>query len=119
MRKEKLDYFKKLLTIQLNELLGLANNTLISMLDIVDNEPDPLDRASIELERSSLLRIRSRERKLIFKIKDALERIEDGTFGICEICEEEISIGRLKARPVTSHCIECKTKMEAEEKAYQ
>jgi DnaK suppressor protein len=64
-----------------------------------------------------MLRIRDREHKLIKKIKKALERIDNGTFGICETCGEEISVKRLKARPVTSQCIECKSKEEALEKA--
>ncbi len=119
MTKEDLDFFKNLLTLQLNQLRGLANSTLSTLLDDVEHASDPLDRATLESERSSMLRIRDRESKLIDKIKKALENIENGTFGICEICEEEISIERLKARPVTSHCIECKTKMEAEEKVYQ
>ena len=116
MTKEDLDFFKTLLTTQLSELLGVANTTINSLLDVLDNAPDPLDRATIESERSSMLRIRDRESKLIHKILRTLERIEDGTFGICEICEEEIHIERLKVRPVTSHCIECKTKMEALER---
>jgi DnaK suppressor protein len=62
------------------------------------------------------VRIRDRERKLISKIKEALERIEGGTFGICEVCGEEISEERLKARPVTTLCIDCKTEEEEKEK---
>jgi DnaK suppressor protein len=61
------------------------------------------------------LRLRDRDRKLIRKIEEALERIEDGTFGICEECGEEIGIPRLKARPVTTLCIKCKSKQEEEE----
>ena len=75
------------------------------------------DRAALESDRNFMLRIRDREHKLIKKIKKALERIENGTFGICETCGEEISVKRLKARPVTSQCIECKSKEEALEKA--
>ena len=108
-----------MLTAKLNELLGVANSTITRLLDDADQSPDPLDRASLESERIHMLRIRDRESKLMRKIKKSLESIEDGTFGICEICEEEISVERLKARPVTSHCIICKTKMEAEEKAYR
>jgi DnaK suppressor protein len=63
-----------------------------------------------------VLRIRDRERKLIFKIQEALTRIDEGTFGICEECGEEIGIERLKARPVTTLCIECKSSQEVEEK---
>jgi DnaK suppressor protein len=64
-----------------------------------------------------MLRIRDRENKLIKKIKKALDRIETGTFGACETCGEDITIKRLKARPVTTQCIDCKTKEEAFEKA--
>ena len=63
-----------------------------------------------------MLRIRDREHKLIYKIKQALDRIEEGTFGVCDSCGEDISIKRLKARPVTTQCIDCKTKEEAQEK---
>jgi len=64
-----------------------------------------------------MLRIRDRESKLILKVKKALVRIEIGTFGICEACGEDISFDRLKARPVTTQCIDCKTKEENLEKA--
>jgi len=82
-----------------------------------ENFPDPTDRASLESERNFMLRIRDRENKLIKKVRKALNRIEKGTFGICEECGENISIKRLKARPVTTQCIDCKTKEEASEKA--
>ena len=78
--------------------------------------PDPNDRAAAETETIISLRIRDRERKFIEKIKGALERIEEGTYGICEECEEEISEGRLKARPTTTLCIECKRAQENQEK---
>ena len=99
--------------------MGLANNTISSLLDVMDRAPDPLDRATLDIDRTSMLRIRDRESKLIRKIKKTLESIYDGTFGICEMCEEEIGFERLKARPVTSHCIKCKTIMEAVEKTYK
>jgi DnaK suppressor protein len=86
------------------------------MIDEKENLPDPADRATLESDRNFTLRIRDRERQLIGKIKDALERIEDGTYGICESCEEEISEKRLKARPVTTLCIDCKKKQEDEER---
>jgi DnaK suppressor protein len=60
--------------------------------------------------------MRDRERKLITKIKEALERIENGTYGICEECEEEIFEGRLNARPVTKLCIDCKSRQESDER---
>ncbi|MFH1675240.1 MAG: RNA polymerase-binding protein DksA [Pseudomonadota bacterium] len=117
MDEKDLEYFKKSLTDQLEGLLGEATKTVSGMTGQKENFPDPTDRASLESDRNFILRIRDRERKLIAKIKKALERIEAGTFGICERCGEEISAKRLKARPVTTLCIECKTQEEAREKA--
>ncbi|MDI6752902.1 MAG: RNA polymerase-binding protein DksA [Thermodesulfobacteriota bacterium] len=116
MKKERLAYFKELLTERLGILLSEAEKTVTGMTNDKDTFPDPTDRANLETDRNFLLRIRDRERKLILKIKEALARIEDRTFGICEECGEEISEERLKARPMTTLCIECKTKAEAEEK---
>lgn len=116
MEKEKLQYFKELLTARLEALLNEAEKTVSGMTNDKNTFPDPTDRANLESDRNFLLRIRDRERKLILKIKEALNRIEEGTFGICEECGAEISEERLKARPVTTLCIECKTKAEAEEK---
>jgi DnaK suppressor protein len=116
MKKERLAYFEELLTNRLEGLLNEAEKTVTGMTNDKNTFPDPTDRANLETDRNFLLRIRDRERKLILKIKEALARIEDGTFGICEECGEEISEERLKARPMTTLCIECKTKAEAEEK---
>ena len=117
MKKKDVQYFKEFLTKRLEELLSHADDTVSGMTAPKDNFPDPTDRASLESDRNFMLRIRDRENKLIKKIKKALERIDNGTFGICEKCGEDISIKRLKARPVTTQCIECKTKEEAVEKA--
>jgi DnaK suppressor protein len=116
MKQEDLLYFKKLLQDRLQELLQEAEKTVQDMSDNGTFFPDPADRASAEAERNFLLRIRERERKLIAKIREALERIENGTFGICEECGDDIDLERLKARPVTTLCIECKRKQEALEK---
>jgi DnaK suppressor protein len=116
LSKEQQDFFKNLLNEQLEELLNEVNKTVTDMSDDNENMPDPSDRATLESDRNFTLRIRDRERKLIGKIKDALERIEQGTYGICESCDEDISEQRLKARPVTTLCIECKQKQEDEEK---
>jgi DnaK suppressor protein len=78
--------------------------------------PDPLDRATYETDRSFTLRIRDRESVLINKIKQSLEDIEDGIYGICDACGRDISVNRLRARPVARHCIACKTKMEKQER---
>ena len=116
MKKKDLEYFKKLLTQRLQTLLAEASDTVSGMTDEKATFPDPTDRASMESERNFELRIRDRERKLISKIKDALVRIEAGTYGICEECGENISDERLKARPVTTLCIDCKKKQENQEK---
>ncbi len=115
MKKERLAYFRELLTERLKVLLNDAEKTVTGMTNDKNTFPDPTDRANLETDRNFELRIRDRERKLILKIQEALGRIEQGTFGICEECGEEISEERLKARPVTTLCIECKTKAEAEE----
>jgi DnaK suppressor protein len=116
LNKKKKEYFKKWLNQKLDELLDEVNRTVNGMTDPSEKFPDPTDRATAESERNFTLRIRDRERKLIGKIKEALEKIENGTYGICEECEEWIAEGRLVARPVTTLCIECKTSQEVGEK---
>ena len=117
MEEKDLSFFKELLTERLNDLLSHADNTVTGMTVPKENFADPTDRASHEANRNFELRIRDREHKLIKKVKKALQRISDGVFGICESCGEDISIPRLKARPVTTQCIECKTREEVLEKA--
>jgi DnaK suppressor protein len=116
MEEKDLQDFRKLLVERLEELLNQADDTVSGMTTQKENLPDPTDRASLEADRNFMLRIRDRENKLIKKIREAVERIDSGTYGICETCGEEIAIERLKARPVTTQCIECKTKAEAMEK---
>jgi DnaK suppressor protein len=116
IKKEHKEYFKNLLSKRLSDLLQEANRTVSGMTDLNENFPDPTDRATMESDRNFTLRIRDRERKLIGKIQEALDRIEDGTFGICEECGEEISFERLSARPVTTLCIDCKKRQENEER---
>ena len=116
MDKDRLEYFKDLLTKRREGLVAEASQTIVEMSDDEETFPDPTDRASLETDRNFLLRIRDRERKLILKIDEALERIEDSTFGICELCGDDISEERLKARPVTTLCIDCKTDSEEKEK---
>ncbi|AJF05547.1 MAG: RNA polymerase-binding protein DksA [Geoalkalibacter sp.] len=116
MEKEKLEEFRQILQNQLNELLREAGKTMSEMTSEKSNLPDITDLATAESDRNFELRIRDRERKLIKKIQEALERIDDGSFGICEVCEEEIGEARLRARPVTTYCIDCKTEQERQEK---
>ena len=116
MDEKDLAYFKNHLTQWMEELLDHADDTVERLLDSHEHLADPLDRASAESDRTWTLRIRGRESMLIKKIKNSLEDIENGDYGICEDCGEDISIQRLKARPVTSLCINCKTKRETAEK---
>ncbi|MDH3997901.1 MAG: RNA polymerase-binding protein DksA [Desulfuromonadales bacterium] len=116
MNKAKVEEFRQLLQDQMDQLLQEADKTVSEMTDEKTNFPDPTDRASLESDRNFELRIRDRERKLISKIREALDRIDDDEFGECEDCGDQIGEARLKARPVTTLCIECKTEQERQEK---
>jgi DnaK suppressor protein len=115
-KPEKLEAFRAMLYQKINELLSEAGKTVSEMTSTKENFPDPTDRASLESDRNFELRIRDRERKLIMKMQEAIKRIDDGIFGICEVCGGPISEKRLMARPVTTSCIDCKTKQEKIEK---
>ncbi|MEE8575086.1 MAG: RNA polymerase-binding protein DksA [Thermodesulfobacteriota bacterium] len=117
MGNENIEYFRELLNNRLEELLNEAGKTVVGMSGAKEEHfPDPTDRASLETDRNFLLRVKDRERKLILKVQEALERIDDGDFGICEHCGEPISKERLEVRPVTTSCIECKKEEEETEK---
>jgi DnaK suppressor protein len=116
MKPEKLEFYRFMLTHKISDLLGEAEKTVSEMTSAKENFPDPNDRASLESDRNFELRIRDRERKLIMKMREAIQRIDEGVFGICDICGGPISEKRLMARPVTTHCIDCKTKEEKLEK---
>jgi DnaK suppressor protein len=117
MDKEKIEEFRQILIERRDAILAEAEKTVSGLTDGKENFPDPTDRATVEWDRNFTLRIRDRERKLLKKIEEALARFENGTFGICDDCGEEIGEARLKARPVTTQCIDCKTAAEAKEKA--
>jgi DnaK suppressor protein len=116
MNQRQLKQFRTLLEEKMQELLAEAERTVDGMTDAKENFPDPTDRASLESNRNFTLRIRDRERKLLAKIREAIGRIDDGTYGKCDECGESIGIDRLKARPVTTLCIDCKSLQEAEER---
>jgi DnaK suppressor protein len=117
MDKKQMTHFSEKLEKMSNDILSGADKTISEMTDHSDNYPDPTDRAAAESDRSFELRIRDRERKLLNKIKEASERIENGTYGICDECGDDIASDRLEARPVTTYCIDCKTRQEQEEKS--
>jgi DnaK suppressor protein len=100
----------------MNELLGEADKTIDDLTAQNESFPDFTDRASFESDMGIELRLRDREWKLVKKIQKSLKKIEDGTYGICNECGEEIGFKRLEARPVTDLCIECKSSQERSEK---
>ena len=113
----KYDEIKKELERQKTALLAEVGEIITSGISPgTENFPDLGDQATAETDQNFMLRLKEREQKLLKKIDEALERMANGTFGICESCGEEISFKRLKARPVTTLCIDCKTKQEEEEK---
>ena len=115
MEQKDLDFFKDLLNNMLVEAQQKGDSTLEDMTDNNEMFADPADRATMESARAFTLRTRDRERRLIKKIHDALQRMENGTYGFCESCGEDIGVARLKARPVTRLCINCKSKQEEDE----
>ena len=119
MNKKQLEEFRGILAEQRTRLIENAKRTLKSEIELSDDDlPDEMDMASSVYEQNLSLRLRGRERHLLDKIELALQRIEDGEFGICDECEEKIGLARLRARPVTTLCINCKEEQERREKAY-
>ena len=116
MDQQQLEYFRTLLTSMLAEAQQKGDSTIEELTDNNEIFADPADRATVESDRAFTLRIRDRERRLIKKIREALVRMDNGTYGICEECGEEIGVSRLKARPVTRLCINCKSKQEEDER---
>lgn len=112
MDEKQIKYFRTILNNRLDELLIQANNTIYELASQNSQEIELIDLSFTSSNQDLKLRIRSRESRLIKKIRQALERIENNTYGICELCEEDISIRRLEARPVTTKCIHCKEKEE-------
>lgn len=116
MDEKDLLQFKAQLEAMKAEINTDVEQTLTEMTSQTGNIPDPNDRATMESDRSFELRIRGRERKLMDKVEEALNRIEEGTYGVCAGCGEDIAVKRLLARPVAKYCIDCKTRQEQREK---
>ncbi len=109
--------FKKLLLEQRDELLTSARKTLSGDIHLdPDDFPDEIDTASSEMNLAFQGRLRERERGLLGKINGALDKIERGVFGECESCGEQISVKRIRARPVAQLCIDCKSEQEQQER---
>lgn len=117
MRQRELKFFRRLLEDRKREILAEAERALGSMNQkSQEGYADPTDRASLESDRNLQLRMRDRERKLLTKIDEAVSRIDSGVYGRCEECGDDIGLERLKARPVTTLCISCKSAQEARER---
>ena len=116
MNKKQQEHFRTKLLAWKQELLDEITRTMTQMRHEPENPPDPNDRASQETDMSLELRSRERERKLIKKIDEALQRLDSGDYGYCEVCGVEIGVERLEARPTADQCIDCKTLDEIREK---
>jgi DnaK suppressor protein len=116
-KKKVVQKIKKDLQEKKRAILAGANDAINAKLGAQsENLPELGDQAAVEIDSNFLLRLKGRERRLLAKIGEALERIEKGTYGLCESCGEQIGLKRLEARPVTSMCIECKTEEEERER---
>ena len=116
MSEDQSKHFKELLLAWKRELMEEVDRTVHHMQDEAANFPDPNDRATQESEFTMELRARDRERKLIKKIDEAINRIDSDEYGYCEICAVEIGVRRLEARPTATLCIDCKTLEEIRER---
>lgn len=118
MNEMQLEYFRQKLETWKKSLVNQSQDTLDDLRQGGLNQPDEIDRASLEADKSLDLRTKDRARKLISKINDALERIEDGSYGYCEETGEPIGINRLEARPIATLSIEAQERHERMEKTY-
>lgn len=116
MNDQQLEHFRKILDQWKKQLMEEVDSTVVHLKEEATSYPDPLDRASQEEGFNLELRTRDRERKLIKKIEQSLDNIENGEYGFCEDCGTEIGIRRLEARPTAGKCIDCKTFEEIREK---
>ena len=119
MNKKQREYFRKKLQAWKDEIVRESRETLVHLQDGGSQLPDLADRASTETERSLELRTRDRQRKLIAKIDEALERIDEGTYGYCEETGEPINLRRLDARPIATLSIEAQERHERRERVYR
>jgi DnaK suppressor protein len=119
MNERQQEYFREKLLLWKEDILREARETLQHLQDENSNHPDLADRASSETDRAIELRARDRQRKLISKIEEALQRLEDGTYGYCEETGEPISLKRLEARPIATLSVEAQERHERRERVYR
>ncbi|HEX3971091.1 MAG TPA: RNA polymerase-binding protein DksA [Stellaceae bacterium] len=113
------EYFRLKLLQWRGELLSESSETLQHLKEESLSEPDVADRATLETDRYTELRTRDRERKLIQKIDEALQRIDDGTYGYCEETDEPIGVKRLDARPIATLSLEAQERHERMERTHR
>jgi DnaK suppressor protein len=119
LKKKDLKRFREILLTRKKDILRNAQRTLSEDMTLEsDDLPDEMDLASSEYLQSFTFRLRGREKTFLQKIDRALRKIEEGDFGVCEECGEEISTKRLEARPETTLCIRCKEDQERHEKDF-
>jgi DnaK suppressor protein len=116
MNKQNLKYFKRRLSAQLRDLLTGSDCNLDGLKGSDEHRADPLDQAAHITEESFSHHLCSRNNMVIKEIERALQDIEEGLYGICDLCNEEIPIKRIKAKPMARYCIDCQTKLESEQK---
>jgi len=119
MNERQREYYRRKLANWKNEILREAQDTLVALQTESENHPDLADRASSETDRAIELRARDRQRKLIAKINAAIGRIDDGTYGYCEVTGEPISLRRLEARPIATMSIEAQEWHEKNERVHR
>lgn len=119
MDSRNLSRFKKLLLEEKQRLISYSKQTIQTEISISsDDLADETDLAAVEVSQNLVFRLKDRERNLISKIDQALQRIDTGVFGTCLECEEPIEKGRLEVRPVSTLCLSCKEMQEHRERVY-
>src|SRR3954454_20368792 len=118
LRKEKIEFFKKELNRRRDTLAQEVRQATADMINDDETYADSVDQASADTDRAVSVHIKNREREVLVQIDQALRRMEEGIFGECERCGEDISEARIKAFPFTTLCIDCKAEIESEENRY-
>ena len=112
LSEAELGELKSILEEQLRDIVRESKEAVTELVEVREQDPDPLDLAVTESNREFTLRLADRERRLLTKIKYALDRMSNGDYGVCESCGAAITYKRLMARPMATLCIDCKTEAE-------
>lgn len=115
LRKEKLEAIRSSLFERREALASDLRQATQSLLSEDEVHADVVDQAAADADRTLSMHMKNREREILFQIDAALKRVDEGSFGDCERCDESISEGRLMAFPFTTLCIDCKAELESEE----